>query len=60
MEGGNLVLVGDIANIPRSLPYPVLPDISKLSDIALPARAIAIIGLIHGAGFGQSYPVRTV
>ncbi|SDK25480.1 SulP family inorganic anion transporter [Aliiruegeria lutimaris] len=53
---GNVVLVGNIATIPRSLPAPVLPDLSKLPDIALPALAIAIIGLIQGAGVGQSYP----
>ncbi len=56
LEGGNVVLVGDIAIIPRSLPTPILPDLSKLPDIALPALAIAIIGLIQGAGVGQSYP----
>ncbi len=50
------VLVGDIATIPRSLPYPVLPDLAQLPAIALPAFAIAIIGLIQGAGVGQSYP----
>ena len=56
LEGGNVVLVGDIATIPRTLPTPILPDLSKLPDIALPALAIAIIGLIQGAGVGQSYP----
>ena len=54
--GGTAVLVGDIATIPRSLPYPVLPDLAHLPGLALPAFAIAIIGLIQGAGVGQSYP----
>mgnify|MGYP006278112093 FL=1 len=50
------VLVGDIAEIPRNLPYPILPDLAHLPQIALPAFAIAVIGLIQGAGVGQSYP----
>lgn len=56
MEGGTVVLVGDIATIPRNLPAPILPDLATLPGIALPALAIAIIGLIQGAGVGQSYP----
>ena len=54
--GSTAVLVGDIATIPRSLPYPILPDLGHLPAIALPAFAIAVIGLIQGAGVGQSYP----
>ncbi|MEE4119521.1 MAG: SulP family inorganic anion transporter [Paracoccaceae bacterium] len=54
--GGTAVLVGDVASIPRSLPYPILPDLAQLPALALPAFAIAVIGLIQGAGVGQSYP----
>ena len=50
------VLVGDIATIPRSLPSPILPALEALPAIALPAFAIAVIGLIEGAGVGQSHP----
>lgn len=50
------VLVGDIAIIPRSLPVPIIPDLAHISVLALPAFAIAVIGLIQGAGVGQSYP----
>ncbi|MFD0980108.1 SulP family inorganic anion transporter [Tropicimonas aquimaris] len=50
------VVVGDIAFIPRSLPHPILPDMAQIHVLALPAFAIAIIGLIQGAGVGQSYP----
>jgi SulP family sulfate permease len=55
-DGGTAVLVGDVASIPRSLPYPILPDLAHLPALALPAFAIAVIGLIQGAGVGQSYP----
>jgi SulP family sulfate permease len=49
-------LVGDIAELTRSLPRPMLPDFALLPDLLLPAIAIALIGLIQGAGVGQSYP----
>ncbi|MCT8162128.1 SulP family inorganic anion transporter [Pseudoruegeria sp. SHC-113] len=56
MGGQTAVLVRDIAVIPRSLPLPILPDLASLGTLALPAFAIAVIGLIQGAGVGQSYP----
>lgn len=49
-------LVGDIAEVTRSLPRPMSPDFGLLPDLILPAIAIALIGLIQGAGVGQSYP----
>jgi SulP family sulfate permease len=49
-------LVGDIAYIPRSLPLPMLPDLSLIPALIMPAIAIGIIGLVQGAGVGQSYP----
>jgi sulfate permease, SulP family len=48
--------VGDIAEIPRALPGVALPDLAWLPDLLLPAIAIGIIGLVQGAGVGQSYP----
>ncbi len=52
----SLVLVGDIATIPRYLPRPMLPELSLIPTLLLPALAISIIGLVQGAGVGQSYP----
>lgn len=52
----SLVLVGDIATIPSSMPRPTLPDLSLVPALLGPAVAIAIIGLVQGAGVGQSYP----
>jgi SulP family sulfate permease len=49
-------LVGDIADIPRSLPGPVLPDLALILPLLMPAVAVGIIGLVQGAGVGQSYP----
>ena len=52
----SLELVGEIVQIPRSLPRPMLPNPSLIPTLLLPAVAISIIGLIQGAGVGQSYP----
>jgi SulP family sulfate permease len=48
--------VGDIAGIPRSLPGLALPAPELLVKMLLPAFAVAIIGLIQGAGVSQAYP----
>jgi SulP family sulfate permease len=52
----SLELVGEIATIPRSLPRPMLPDLSMVGIMLVPAVSIGIIGLVQGAGVGQSYP----
>ncbi|MFN8473657.1 MAG: SulP family inorganic anion transporter [Anaerolineae bacterium] len=48
--------VGDIAVIPSSLPMPALPNLSVAPELLLDAVAIAIIGLIQGAGVSKGYP----
>ena len=52
----SVALVGDIADIPRSIPLPNLPDLSYIPVMLGSAIAIAIIGLVQGAGVSQSYP----
>jgi SulP family sulfate permease len=49
-------LVGDIADIPGALPQPVLPDLSIISKLIVPAISIGIIGLVQGAGVSQTFP----
>jgi SulP family sulfate permease len=49
-------LIGDIGDIPRSLPTPKLPDPSLVPALIGPAIAIAIIGLVQGAGVGRGVP----
>ncbi len=48
-------LVADIADIPRSVPTPRLPSLSLVSKLFGPACAVAIIGLVQGAGVGRNY-----
>lgn len=52
----NVPRVGDIASIPRALPRLVLPDISLIPALLLPALSLAVIGLVQGAGVSQGTP----
>ena len=49
-------LVGDVADIPRALPKPVLPDLSLIGKLIVPAISIGIIGIVQGAGVSQTFP----
>jgi sulfate permease, SulP family len=49
-------MVGDIADIPRSLPNLALPDLKLIPQLIVPAIAIGIIGLVQGAGVSQTFP----
>jgi SulP family sulfate permease len=52
----SVAVVGDIAPIPRALPWPHLPDLSLLPRLALPALSLVIIGLVQGAGISRTVP----
>ena len=52
----DIKLVGDIADIPRALPSLMLPDFTLIPRLIVPAIAIAIIGLVQGAGVSQTFP----
>ena len=51
-----VALVGDIASIPSSLPQFQMPDLSYAPKLIVPAVAIAVIGLVQGAGVSKSVP----
>lgn len=53
-NGGSLPLVRDIAEVPTGLPLPILPDLSTVVDLALPALSLAFVGLVQGAGVARS------
>jgi SulP family sulfate permease len=48
--------VGSIAAIPSYLPQLVLPQLSLVLSLLLPALSVAIIGLVQGAGVSQGTP----
>ena len=49
-------LVGDVTEVPNSLPSFAFPAFSLLPSLIIPALAISVIGLVQGAGISQSYP----
>ena len=49
-------LVGDIADIPSSLPAPTLPDFTAIPSLALGSLSVAIVALVQGAGISTAYP----
>ncbi|NHZ71440.1 MAG: STAS domain-containing protein, partial [Proteobacteria bacterium] len=42
--------------IPRSLPRPVLPILSVVPGLLIPAFSLAFIGLVQGAGISANFP----
>lgn len=48
--------VGDVAQIPKGLPFPIIPDLSLVPGLIPPAISLAIIGLVQGAGISKAYP----
>lgn len=52
----NIKMVGDITEVPPSLPGLTLPEPSLMLRLIIPAIAIAIIGLVQGAGVSQTFP----
>jgi SulP family sulfate permease len=51
----SVALVSDIAEIPDSLPRPVLPSLSLFPALIIPALSLALVGLVQGAGVSQNY-----
>jgi SulP family sulfate permease len=45
----------DIAEVPRSLPLPGLPDVGMIPDLLIPAFALAFVGLVQGAGISANF-----
>jgi SulP family sulfate permease len=48
--------VGDIGAITRSLPELMMPQLSLVMSLLLPAFSVAVIGLVQGAGVSQGTP----
>jgi SulP family sulfate permease len=53
---GSVAQVGDATPVSGSIPTPVLPDLSLITELALSAVAIGLIGLIQSSGVSQSIP----
>lgn len=51
-----VALVRDIADVPRSLPLPLLPVLGEVPSLLLPALSLAFVGLVQGAGVSAGLP----
>ena len=56
LDPESIAVVGDIAQIPRSLPNLHMPDLSIVLSLIAPALAIAIIALVQASGVSGSVP----
>ena len=54
--GWEVATLSDIADIPGSLPLPMLPDISLVPVLIVPALSLAFVGLVQGAGISANFP----
>lgn len=54
--GDPVALIGDIAEVPRSLPTVQLPDLSLIPTLLVPAFSLALVGLVQGAAISGSIP----
>jgi SulP family sulfate permease len=54
--GWEIAVLNDIADIPNSLPRPVLPLIGSIPALIIPALSLAFIGLVQGAGISANFP----
>lgn len=55
-DWADVTQVVDVSTLPDILPRPIIPDFSFIPALIMPAISIAIVGLVQGAGIGQSYP----
>lgn len=51
-----IIQLRDIVDVPRGLPAPVLPTISDVLYLAVPATSLAFVGLVQGAGVSAGIP----
>ena len=54
--GWQVAQLQDIADIPNSLPRPMLPLLSAVPSLIIPALSLAFIGLVQGAGISANFP----
>ncbi|MCA9981588.1 MAG: SulP family inorganic anion transporter [Anaerolineales bacterium] len=51
-----ITLVRDVADIPASLPRPLLPTLELVPSLVIPALSLTFVGLMQGVGVSQSVP----
>ena len=51
----DIVLVGNIAEVPNRLPLPTLPAFGEFPKLVFPAFSLAFVGLVQGAGVSAAF-----
>ena len=54
--GGDVAQLSDIVSIPKGLPAPMLPMLSAVPSLIIPAASLAFVGLVQGAGITANFP----
>ena len=53
---GGVATVGELSEIPRSLPLPEAPMLRLVPSLLIPAASLAFVGLVQGAAISASFP----
>ena len=53
---GGVATVGELSEIPRSLPLPEAPMLRLVPSLLIPAVSLAFVGLVQGAAISASFP----
>jgi SulP family sulfate permease len=52
----DVALVGDIADVPATLPFITMPAFGEIPFLLIPAASLAFVGLVQGAGVAAAVP----
>lgn len=52
----DVALVGDIADVPGTLPFITMPAFGEIPFLVIPAASLAFVGLVQGAGVAAAVP----
>lgn len=55
-SGSDVLVLGDIADVPRSLPLLTMPVFGEMPGLLVPAASLAFVGLVQGAGISAGIP----
>ena len=53
---GGVATVGELSEIPRSLPLPEAPMLRLVPSLLIPAASLAFVGLVQGAAISAGFP----
>ncbi|UJP11076.1 SulP family inorganic anion transporter [Microbacterium sp. KUDC0406] len=56
LSSDDVATIGDIAEVTRSLPVPVVPDLGLIGALIVPGVSIALVGLVQGAAISGAIP----